>query len=62
MGRYKIEKGKEFRPRLHDGLPTVSRVGQFIILHLETEAEAEKLEKQKFYVRPDRNKAPVRIA
>jgi hypothetical protein len=61
MGRKAIEKGKEFRPRLHDGLPVVTRVGKFLIVHCNGEEQAEKYEKQALYIRPDRTKGPVRI-
>jgi hypothetical protein len=62
MGRVKIDKGQEFRPRLHDGMDKVSQIGRFVIIKMDTEEAAETTAKQALYVRPDRTKGPVRIA
>lgn len=62
MGRNALNKIKEYRPRLHDMTKTVTRVGPFIILKLDSEAEAKRIENEKFYVRPDKNSGPKCIA
>lgn len=62
MSMKKIEKGKEFRPRLHDGTDKLTQLGRFVILKLDTEEAAETIVKQTIYIRPDRKKGPVRIA
>jgi hypothetical protein len=62
MGRTKVDKGKEFRPRLHDGMDKLSQIGRFVIIKVDSEEAAETLSKQAIYVRPNRAKGPVRIA
>lgn len=65
MGRHAIEKGKEYRPRLHDGLEAISQIGRFIVIKLKSESEAVTVEgeaKSGIYTRPNRSKGPKRIA
>lgn len=62
MGRKALEKGKEIRCRLHDETEKVTVQGRFLIIKLENEQQAEVFSKQRIYIRPLRNKGPIRIA